>query len=234
RNRTAAVPDGVDRGDGIGSADEGRGKLSRRAVERVDDEAVVEPQVQRAAQHHGQRQQTLEPRSEGLIDAAREMQIPPHHHVSRTERHDRRLERLRDPRGVGADVIGELAVEPGPEGREEAHRLVLARTFRGAAESASRTVRDPPPSARRAAARWPTAAPRRPDRAPGAWSARSAACRPRPRSAPADRGSPSDPPPGRWRRSAAGWPRSGCWSWRAPRGCEPRAAPRIVASLDAA
>ena len=110
--------------------------------EGVDDEIVVEPEIERAAEDHDQEDDALDPRHEGLLDLAREVQVSPDHHVDGREGEDRGREKLRDLRGVGPDVGREDAIEPGTEGGKESHGSsthVLIRQLAAAGSVAQRS-----------------------------------------------------------------------------------------------
>src|SRR5262249_27778723 len=115
------APDRVDAGDRIGGPDDRARKLSRRPVEGIDDDRVVEPQVQRAAEYDREQDEAPQARHEGFLDAPAQVQVSPDHDVDDRQRDDGRLERCGNQGGIRADVGGELSLEPGPEGLEKTH-----------------------------------------------------------------------------------------------------------------
>ena len=71
-NGAAALPDGIDRSDGIAGADHRRRELRRRVVKSVDDHGVVEPEVQTHARGSAaSMRMRFSPAMNGLVDLAR-------------------------------------------------------------------------------------------------------------------------------------------------------------------
>ena len=174
RRIPALEDDLIDDADRIERPHDDRAKLGGGIEEGVDEETVVEPELQRAPEDHGEREDPLHPIDEGLLDLARQLKIPPDHHVHDAERHDRGLEGRRDPGHVVADVAGEERREPRVEFREEPHGGAVLLKVPSAATAGATPGRPSP--ARAGAARGPAPPTRRPGRGVGASCARSGAC----------------------------------------------------------
>src|ERR1700733_5039797 len=105
------------------------------------------------------------------------MQVAPGHDIDGRQHDHGGLEGGSQKLGVGADVGGELTVEPSPKRREESHMMLRnSQDFR---ESAGSGLRNSPvlrSRARSVAAAGTILALASPGRAPEAWFARFAAC----------------------------------------------------------
>jgi len=100
----AAVPDRINGAHCVAGAGHGRRELRGRAVEAVDDDTVVQPQLQARAQHQGYHRNTLQSRDHRFFDLTQEVQVSPPHDIERRERHDRGLQGQGQPRRIVTDV----------------------------------------------------------------------------------------------------------------------------------
>ena len=97
------------------------GELPRGREERVDNDRVVEPQLQRRSQDECKRQDAFHARDQRLLDAAGQLQVAPDQHVEHTHRHDGGLQGASDLRGIASHVVHEDGVQPGVELGKEPH-----------------------------------------------------------------------------------------------------------------
>ena len=101
--------------------DDGRGELRRGLIERIDNDRVIEPQMQRDTENDRQGNEALQSGDERLFDPSGQLQIAPYHDVHGAESDDRGLQGRCHFRRVGTDIARELAVQPGPESLKESH-----------------------------------------------------------------------------------------------------------------
>ena len=121
------------------------------------------------------------PADERFLDLPGELQISPDHDVDDAKVTMAGSSAPAIAGGVVADVTGEEPIEPGVEFGEEPHGRAL---YSPIAQASVAEIPDPQSPARARCCTGPTPGTARPGRAPGAWSARSAACPARLRFAP--------------------------------------------------
>ena len=129
-NRLGIRPELVDRRERSRRVENRGHQLVRRIEERINNDLVVYPQVQRDSEHRGENRDPLRAIQKRLFDTSRQLQVPPDHDVDRRQRDRSRLDRRCDPGEVLGHRLQQLRVEPGQKRFEEAHGRLFLRPGR--------------------------------------------------------------------------------------------------------